>query len=698
MNRLSRIGALLSIPILFFLAGCSNDPGPSLTYTETIAEGRTAVKEVMAETGATALSVALTDGDRVVWSETFGVIDKITEEKAAPETMFGIGSVSKMFATVATMILVDQGKVLLDEPVVSYIKDFSMPLSPDHKYITVRMLLNHSSGFPGTDYRNSQTVAPYSGYAAQVMEGLKQQRLKHEPGYMSVYCNDGFTMIENLVKAVTNKSYTEFVQQEILTPLEMKNSRYATDILSKGSYARTHTGETPNSYTSFNVYASGGFYSTASDMAHLAVMLMNGGKYGSKQLLSANSIAAMAQDQTLLSFYPLSVNQMRFGLGWDSVVQAGLSAVGIKGWLKGGDISGYGSTLVVAPNERLAVSVIGASNGFGSSSAEKIAEKILLRALVERGRLATMPVQLDKSKQLPVVLPAPEEVALYRGYYAGTQLQFQVTLGDDGTLALALNPGGTWSPMGQEVLKLRSDGWYAADSDSVKAIRFLTRAGRRYLALRQVAGAGHYYSESLLGQRLEDKQGQPLSAAWQARLGEQWLIVNDDLYSASPELNTNTDPRLPLTTLNELPGYLIADGNIMSEMSPQNNDRLDGMLFLIPQIMGRDLMDLAVYNQNPAWLCLGSNLYRPLSGLTHVAADQSAVQIGNDGFAEWRTLPASGSISINGATTWKLFNASFELIKSGNGNGSAKFSGSINNYLMLYGTRGTTITLNLASP
>ena len=91
-------------------------------------------------------------------------------------------------------------------------------------------------------------------------------------------------------------------------------------------------------------------------------------------------------------------------------------------------------------------------------------------------------------------------------------------------------------------------------------------------------------------------------------------------------------------------GYLIADGNIMSEMSPQNNDRLDGMFFLIPQIMGRDLMDLAVYNQNPAWLYLGSSLYRPLSGLTHVAADQSAVPIGNDGFAEWRTLPASGSI------------------------------------------------------
>src|SRR6185369_14348608 len=154
-----------------FLAGCS-DSAPAPTYSATIAEGRTAAKAVMDETGATAMSVALTDGERIIWSETFGVTDKGTGKQAGPETMFGIGSVSKMFATIATMILVDRGLVALDEPLVTYLPDFSM-LSPEYRDITVRMLLNHSSGLPGGDLRNAVSSEPYSGFAAQVMEALK---------------------------------------------------------------------------------------------------------------------------------------------------------------------------------------------------------------------------------------------------------------------------------------------------------------------------------------------------------------------------------------------------------------------------------------------------------------------------------------------------------------------------------------------
>jgi len=65
-------------------------------------------------------------------------------------------------------------------------------------------------------------------------------------------------MVENLVKARTGISYTDFVQQEILTPLEMKNSRYAMELLPDGSYAKPYTGESVQPYSSLNMYATGG--------------------------------------------------------------------------------------------------------------------------------------------------------------------------------------------------------------------------------------------------------------------------------------------------------------------------------------------------------------------------------------------------------------------------------------------------------
>ncbi len=299
-SQVIQVFALFLAIILFAGCGGSSDPEP---YSAAIAEARTAAREAMAESEASALTLALVDGERVIWTESLEHA-KGTGIVTGPEVMFGIGSVSKMFATIAVMKLVERGKVSLDEPLVTYLPDFSM-LSPQYRDITVRMLLNHSAGFPGGDLRNGLTAAPFTGFAAQVMESMKFQRLKHAPGYLSVYSNDGFTMVENLVKAVTGISYPDFVQQEILTPLGMTNSRYPTELLPDGSYARPYTGETVQPYTSLNIYATGALYATATDMGKLAMMLINGGLHGSQRILSAASIAAMAQDQTLSSFNPL---------------------------------------------------------------------------------------------------------------------------------------------------------------------------------------------------------------------------------------------------------------------------------------------------------------------------------------------------------------------------------------------------------
>jgi CubicO group peptidase (beta-lactamase class C family) len=116
---------------LVMLAGCSNSSSSDSAYSATIAEGRTAVQDIMAESSASSVSVALVDGDRLIWSEAFGKADREAGRNATTNTLYGICSVSKMLATVAIMILVDRENISLDEPVTTYIKNFRCRLIGD---------------------------------------------------------------------------------------------------------------------------------------------------------------------------------------------------------------------------------------------------------------------------------------------------------------------------------------------------------------------------------------------------------------------------------------------------------------------------------------------------------------------------------------------------------------------------------------
>jgi CubicO group peptidase (beta-lactamase class C family) len=669
------------------LTGCSDSSQPADPYSAAIAEGRAAVKEAMAESGATAISVVLVDGDRVVWSEAFGDADRDSGRKATPATLFAACSVSKMLATVSTMILVDQGLVSLDEPVTTYIKNFSMPLDPRYRDITVRMLLNHSSGLPGNDMRGAITAEPFAGYAAQMMEGLKYQRLKHDPGAMSEYNNDGFTMVQNLVKAVTGEDYQDFARRNILTPLGMNSSRFQTGPLPDDSYATPYADKTALHLYFYNVYASGGLFTTAEDLSRLASMFINRGVYGSRRILSEKAIALMAQDQRIGSFNPVSFDEFRFGLGWDTVAQPGLAAVDMLSWQKTGDMNGYyGANIAVLPAEKLGVVVLGASNKFDSSHAVTISERILLRALVERGRIAGMPKPLPTA-QLPLKDVSAEEKSAYSGFYASGTTAYRLSFAGDGSLSVD-EYQADWTSKYRN-LKLRNDGWYAADSDPITAVRLLTRGGHSYFALRMKRGYGHYSITTLFGQRFDAREA--ISAAWQARIDEKWLPVNADPWWF---LLLHGDPGFRFRTITGLTGYIMGN-SILRDMTPATDARLDGMFMTLPD-SGRDLQDAGMESrQGQNWLRLGSTLHRPLSGVPLLAAGTSAVSIGGDGFAEWRRLPPSGTLSISGSTYWFLYDADFAELASGTASGAPSFSGTGAKYLVVFGPRESAIDLKL---
>ena len=667
-NLLRRIVSVCSIFCILSLAGCSSGSSP-YPYSATVTEGRAAANDVMKNTGASSISLAFIDGESLVWAETFGLADKASRTAPTVDTMYPICSMSKMVATIAAMKLVDQKLVSLNAPLTDYIPVFSM-LSPEYTQITVNMLLNHSSGFPGADYRNAATYSPLPfSYSAQVLETLKTQRLKHSPGYLSVYCNEGFTLVDQLVPAVTGKSYVQFVQDEIFTPLGMNHSRFPLDYFPDSSFAKRYDGTTPLPQLFVNDFASGGLYSTPTDMAKIAMMLIGGGKLGNVRILSETSVAAMGVDQTVATFNPVKSNEWSYGLGWDTVRQPGLDAVSVIGWLKTGDYQGLGTVITVAPAERLAVVVMGASGSFTSGSATIIAERILLRALAEKGRIAAMPAPLTLTPR-PEKTPTDALLDSVSGYYACNDTFLRVQR-QSSSLNIAYYDTSTngWKDM-MPGLKLRDDDRFSSDADPSQSASFKTADGRQYLVIRSLGGYRHYQDDLIYGQQVAAAAALPV--AWSSRVGKKWVATNDH-----PESFKWASPSMELYAVDNL---LFAKTGGLQIVNPFFSDSRASMMLLIPQKYGKELDDVVIETRaGEEWIRFGSYLYRPEE--TIPALSNGTVSIGAEGLAEWRSLDATGitkTVTITPSVAggrWKIYDSTFKQIEAGEGTRAVPLSG-----------------------
>jgi CubicO group peptidase (beta-lactamase class C family) len=702
--------ASVLIFVLLLLSGAGSSPvqadepaeagrfRPPTAYRAAILEARTAALDVLKDGRVSALTIALVARDGIIWSQAFGLADREAGQAATARTMFGIGSVSKMLATTAVMKLVEKGLIDLDRALVEYLPDFRMA-SPEYRKITVRMLLNHSSGFPGTDYRNGETTAPFPGYLDQVLRSLSIERLKAPPGYMSVYCNDGFTLIEALVAAMTGRSFVEFVQDEILTPLGMENTRYPLAPFPDGSHAKTYRNGTVQPLNFGNLLATGGAYSTASDVGRLAMMFLGGGVVGRTRILSEASVAEMAVDQTIGTYNPVRADWVAFGLGWDTVTEPGLRAVGFDGWNKGGDITGYGTAIIVSPRAQLAAVVIGASlpvaPGFGSVDATTIAQRMLLRALAEDRSIPAFPAPL------PAVVPPVQSIpdgllASIAGEYASFNTVIRVQAQADGSLLLFTLSDDGWTPL-PDPLKYRGAGWFSADQTPLRSFTVIEAAGTQYLVLRRPGGYGHYLDHELVAQRVRGTGN--LSAAWRARLSKTWLLVNEAGNSA---LWPTLDPRLRLATAPELTGLVAVRGPWdpgFSIVDPSASDAVATMMLVVPQLAGRDLNDLDVVRQDGVeWMRFGSYVHRPLDAVpTLPSGATSTVTIGPDGYAEWRAVATPVEVDIDTTGAWRIYDSAFASVASGTGASRAVLS-SVSGlaYIILFGDPAQTMTVTLS--
>lgn len=672
---------------LLFPLTCFSQP----SYEATIKEGESAALELINAKQASAIGISLVNAKGVIWTGTFGLVDSATGQVATDSTLFGIGSLSKLIAALAVMKLVERNVINLDTPLVTYVPNFTM-LSPDYKKITVRMLLNHSAGIPGTDYRNALIRSNYPGYLNQVMQTISQSHLKAPPGYMNVYCNDCYTLVEALIKATTGKDYAQFIQEEVFIPLGMNNSKYPIHPFDDTSFARVYTDSKKRPQEIINLLASGALYSNSTDLARIAILLLNKGK----PLLSEASVNEMTTDQTIGTFNPARSNSFAYGLGFDSVTQPGLLAVGFDGWAKGGDTFDYGSMLIVSPKAQLGVVVVGASS-FGSEKAKVIAERMLLRALVENKHIASFPTPL----QPPSVIPsAPSSTSIPDKLYAMRDAIFTIQQQGNGSLDTSILDDSGWSP--SLSYQPQQDGWFIHTNQPVNEIKMVDAdvlgVTKNYMIKRNAGGYGHYLDNGVVAQQLESSS-QPLSQAWKDRLNKTWLVAN-----AHPdELEwTELDPRLRLETVPGSPNLLTvipAEDSKRHVVNPENSDTTAAMMLIIPQLNGRDLNDLvSVKHDHSEWMRYGSYMHQPISTVRSLRFNTpTKVKIQSDGYAQWVSIAGQDKriqLTINTEGRWVLYNPNFKIITHGSGKGKVIIpAGKGLNYLTVFGKPGKMIRL-----
>ena len=676
---------LLAVVTVVVLAAGLGGIAPSFaiaqpTYPVTATDAQTAIEEELAASGATSIVASLADLNGTAWVGGTGAVDAGGALPSAT-TRYGIGSISKMIATVAIMQLVDQSKIGLDQPVVTYLPAFTMR-SPQYRQITLRMLLNHTAGLPGTTYGDSATTTPYPQYPQAVLANLARSSLKTTPGAMSSYCNDCFTVAGEVVAAVSGQPYPAYVARNIFAPLGMTQSGFIIDAIpARGSIARVVAGGKELPLEIVNAPAAGGMWSTATDMAIFARMILGNGSVNGHTILSPGAVAEMGRLQIKTTLDPVENAPIAFGLGWDTVHEVNFAAIGQLAWAKDGDSADYHANLVVLPDAGIAAFVAGAGNTFSSSQAGALAQRIAMHALAERGDIASVPEPMS-ARQPVAARPTEDDLNAMLGHYLSAGAAFQLVRDGD-ALTLEYLVGADWQPL-IGPMTYRADGaWWPIEDAKLLSFRSVTGWGRTYLIESVPRGFGNAMTNLVVAQRVESTG--PMATAWVDRLGT-WLLVGERPDST----RWLSAPATMLTTIPGLSGYL----RVLGASTVDATDPHIGSMFLqIPLGAGADLDDLEAIGGG--LLRMGSAVMRTRESVPVLASGGNTVRIGARGYAQWRSLAGAGTATIRGPEAWHLYDADLKLLASG-GERARTVKAPADALLIVFGDPGDVIDVNVS--
>jgi len=550
-----------------------------------------------------ATAAIMVDG-KVVYAEGFGMANR---EKSIPvdkATLFNMGSIGKMYVATAIMLLVDDGMVSLDKPVMQYLPEFRMA-DDRYKKITVRTLLNHTSGMPGTEGANSFGFKYDNNVKQETINTLARAHLKHAPGAMTVYCNDGFTLAEMIVERVSGKKYINFLNERIFTPLGLKNTGMGVGEIKGNPVALYYDAKTGKIHPpeSISILGAGGLSSTAEELCRFVDAFSVEGK-----LLKKASLAEMKKAQPSAFAGKLRNPGFSFGLGWDMTGLPQYDSAGVQILGKSGGTGNYSSMVYTVPDKRISIAVIASG---AQSGAMKIALDILDAVLVEKKLIA-------KGEKAVLIPPEaqklPQDHASFSGYYSSENKFGQVVFDADKNSATLYN--FKEQEKAPAITLVYNNGYYHD-----------TEGNRFYFTNIGDEGYLVTYPSMLKIDIITMQKVKPIEKPQSLKIdmdGKVWLRRNVSPFESIMAVESHFAKSL---LYKDLPGYVVFLGV----------KRIDSPEFAgMPFNAIRDQTELTLFEKNGAtWAWVSDMLYSPAERAVALKAREDSVKIGGAGYSEW---------------------------------------------------------------
>jgi D-alanyl-D-alanine carboxypeptidase len=339
-----------------------------------------AANEVLTSTSVPSASVAVVKDGRIVYVQTYGDARLEPRTPANPAMRYSIGSISKQFTAAALLLLQEQGKLSLDDPVGKF-----LPHLTRANQVTIRQLLSHTSGYQDywpQDYVMPMMLKPTT--AEKIMETWARKPLDFEPGTRWQYSNTGFVIAGAIIEKASGKPYFEFLREHIFTPLRMTSvvdfDQHGLAPTDPAGYLRYGLGPARVAPSEGHgwTYAAGELAMTAEDLARWDIALIE------HRLMSAASYKRFESETVLTNGLGT-----QYGLGVSVRSDSGRRTIS-----HGGEVSGFTATNTVYPDDRLAVAVLTNQDAANASSA--IARKLAKLALQDANTVS----RLEQARQI----------------------------------------------------------------------------------------------------------------------------------------------------------------------------------------------------------------------------------------------------------------------------------------------------------
>ncbi|MBZ5534734.1 MAG: beta-lactamase family protein [Acidobacteriia bacterium] len=350
---------LLALVALLGFAAFSSTAQPQIS-TDLREKIDKLAAETLAKTGVPSASVAVVKNGQMIYVNAYGDARIEPRTAATPEMRYSIGSISKQFTATAILLLQEQGKLSLDDPVARFVPDLTRA-----DEVTIRELLSHTSGYQDywpQDYVMPMMLQPVT--PQKILNGWARKALDFDPGTKWEYSNTNYVIAGLIVEKVSGMPLLQFLREKVFTPLGMKSVATIdgeklgeTDPVGYLRYALGPPHPAPKEGKGW-LFAAGELAMTAQDLAQWDISLID------QKLMKPSSYHELETEVLLRNGLGT-----QYGLGVSVNLQAGHRALS-----HGGGVSGFNAENIVFPDEHAAVAVL--TNQDAARAASQIARGI----------------------------------------------------------------------------------------------------------------------------------------------------------------------------------------------------------------------------------------------------------------------------------------------------------------------------------